>query len=503
MSALRINSVVRRLMPFGKINASRYSSSLRLSVCQGCGAPFQHHTEHALGFISAEALEKRLAGIGKYHNRTDGLAWSNDVSLPSDDVNAIPTLDHDLRLLNVDDGVTADDHFLGNASKPRARKATALICQRCYKLDHYGEVAQAHDTFAASVAQLHATLGNPLYVLVVDVTDFPAGLAPTLVEACHGKAILLVNKMDLLHKRVKGTSHANVFKASISKIARHHGLDVEQVLLTSTKSGYGLDSTFKRLHTLSQEQGRSVVLLGASNAGKSSLLNTVLASKQNSTVSATAGTTQGLMVYEFDRLYGGDPVARPASIAQLPSSVDRLIEEGAVDYLIDTPGYLNRQQLFTHVPVQASKDLLSQRLEQPRFMHVKPGQSIILGCFGHVDSLEGTDPFRIAFSMPGTVTLHRTKTARVESLLLDKHAEDWLSPPATRDDLATSEMETHVFDFTASQAERVFELTIGGLGRCLIIPQGWNKVAKLGITLPKGVAVVQTPLIDQFMRKKL
>lgn len=59
-----------------------------------------------------------------------------------------------------------------------------------------------------------------------------------------------------------------------------------------------------------------------------------------STVSATAATTQGLMVYQFDELYG-EPIARPTSIAQAADSVDDLVDAGAVGYLIDTPGYLN------------------------------------------------------------------------------------------------------------------------------------------------------------------
>jgi hypothetical protein len=46
------------------------------------------------------------------------------------------------------------------------------------------------------------------------------------------------------------------------------------------------------------------------------------------------------MVYQFDELYGG-PVARPTDIAQVADSVDKLVDAGAVGYLIDTPGFLN------------------------------------------------------------------------------------------------------------------------------------------------------------------
>ena len=41
------------------------------------------------------------------------------------------------------------------------------------------------------------------------------------------------------------------------------------------------------------------------------------------------------------------------------------------------------------------------------------------------------------------------------------------------------------FSFTASPEERVFELAIGGVGRCLVIPQGWYKTAKVQVTVPK------------------
>jgi len=64
-------------------------------------------------------------------------------------------------------------------------------------------VEQAHDTFKHSIEQLHELFTNPIYVLVVDIADFPTGIAPELVAACKGRAIVLVNKLDLLLRRLQ------------------------------------------------------------------------------------------------------------------------------------------------------------------------------------------------------------------------------------------------------------------------------------------------------------
>jgi hypothetical protein len=77
------------------------------------------------------------------------------------------------------------------------------LTYRCASGSHYGQVDKAHDTFKRSIDELHGLVTNPIYVLVVDVADFPTGIAPELVAACKGRAIIVVNKLDLLLKRLQ------------------------------------------------------------------------------------------------------------------------------------------------------------------------------------------------------------------------------------------------------------------------------------------------------------
>eukprot|EP00045_Choanoeca_perplexa_P007979 m.73083 g.73083 ORF g.73083 m.73083 type:complete len:503 (-) comp14305_c0_seq2:1263-2771(-) len=472
-----------------------HTKSIRVTSCQGCGAGFQHDFVNQPGYISSAAFEKKLLQLDQWHNRGDGL-----VKLDGNPSETLSLLNND-ELLNIEEGL--DDAMLQRFAQQPGKKPSLppVLCQRCHRLNHYGQVEAAHDTFKQSIEQLHAKFTNLIYVLVVDMADFPAGIAPELITACQGRAIIVVNKLDLLVKRLKGPNSINQFKAKVRRTAQQLGLEVEDVFLTSTRTRFGLDTIFKSLLELSTKKQRNVVLLGASNAGKSSLLNQISSSKQQSTVSATSATTQGLMVYQFDELYG-DPIARPTDIAQVPDSVEDLTDAGTVGYLIDTPGFLNTQQLFTHVPVNASMQFLAQTINKPRFVHLNPGQSVVLGCFGSIACCEGSDPFRLGFTMAQGITLHRTKTNRVTSLLASKGHEDWLAPPATVDDLATLEQEVHEFSFTASPEERVFEIAIGGVGHCLVVPHGWQKTAQLTLTVPKGVLVIQTLLFDQFLRRE-
>ena len=70
---------------------------------------------------------------------------------------------------------------------------------------HYGEAEASVDTFRRALEELSMEKAGhrPAFVLVVDLLDFPIGIAPELVEKCGGEAHVLLNKADLLRNKIK------------------------------------------------------------------------------------------------------------------------------------------------------------------------------------------------------------------------------------------------------------------------------------------------------------
>ncbi|MGE5702691.1 MAG: ribosome biogenesis GTPase YqeH [Clostridia bacterium] len=345
-----------------------------------------------------------------------------------------------------------------NKAKPGYTPKSALerevvICQRCFRIKHYNEVAPVEMTDDDFLRILNGIGGtNSLVVMVVDVFDFHGSWLRGLPRFVGNNPILLVgNKVDLLPRNI----NLNRVRNWIQHEAKERGLRSEDVLLVSAHKGMGIDELLARIGRL--RKGRDVYIVGVTNVGKSTLINRILhdygAADLEITTSPFPGTT-------LDKI-------------EIP------LEDGR--FIYDTPGIINRDQIGHMVTPTDLRALTPQSRINPKVYQLDAGQSMFIGGLARVDFVSGEhQPF--VFYVANQLYLHRTKLENADEVY-SKHRGTLLVPPASDSGKELPSFMKHTFKIDPNGPT---DLVISGLGWVAL--QG-KKPASVVIHAPKGVSV--------------
>jgi ribosome biogenesis GTPase A len=120
-----------------------------------------------------------------------------------------------------------------------------VICQRCFRIKHYNEVAPVSmedDDFLRILHGIGAT--DSLVVMVVDIFDFQGSWLRGLPRFVGKNPILLVgNKVDLLPKNI----NLNRVRNWMQHEAKERGLRPADVILVSAQKGVNIDELLARI----------------------------------------------------------------------------------------------------------------------------------------------------------------------------------------------------------------------------------------------------------------
>lgn len=168
------------------------------------------------------------------------------------------------------------------------------LCQRCFRLKHYGDTRQFVDTavgFSQVLREIRVIPGT--LVILIDLVNFDPRLLDVLSESLSDKPILLVfTKRDLLPETLSLSKIGRMVQRSLK--GRHFGiLDAVTVSVQDRRSVLALRDRLVEL------QG-DVIIAGMVNAGKSSLINALTQTDQL-TVSPHAHTTLAIQAIPFER----------------------------------------------------------------------------------------------------------------------------------------------------------------------------------------------------------
>lgn len=145
----------------------------------------------------------------------------------------------------------------------------ALICQRCYRIKHYGQNVKFAQTVATDQAIVSGLMWAQGIILVVDLMDFEASIPLDFASMTRGKKVIVaVNKTDLLPSRTP-VDEAVTWAA---KRLRYLKIAAD-VVGVSGVTGYGVDQLITRLNQVHVQRW---LVMGATNVGKSSLINQLL-----------------------------------------------------------------------------------------------------------------------------------------------------------------------------------------------------------------------------------
>lgn len=280
------------------------------------------------------------------------------------------------------------------------------ICQRCYKMIHYGQAGTIRPDPALIRQHIRkAVAQSELLVLVADFADL-TGTLPVWKDILGNKPyILVLNKIDLLPSRTKMEEILDYCRDYLTgwQFPRPEG-----IVAASGQKELGTAIIAKLIRAGSRERTK-IAFLGATNVGKSSLIKQMLqaeGSPHTPTVSKFPGTT--LALSNWDIFKGRNT-------------------------LIDTPGLVPEDRLIDKLCPKCAGRLVSTTTEiAQKLWGLKPGKALLCGGLaglinlgpvsGNPDSVNDENVF-IGFTAPGLV-IHRTDAERVGELL--SAGPDWL-----------------------------------------------------------------------------
>uniref|UniRef100_A0A8C5KLV4 Nitric oxide associated 1 n=1 Tax=Jaculus jaculus TaxID=51337 RepID=A0A8C5KLV4_JACJA len=214
------------------------------------------------------------------------------------------------------------------------------VCQRCWLLVHHQRALRlrvSREQYLRQVSSALRTPGPALVLYVVDLLDLPDALLPDLPELVGPKQLIVLgNKVDLLPQdapghlqRLRKRLWDDCVRAGLLVSPGHQGpryptVDgaadgekssnssarsrpvIKDVRLISAKTGYGVEELISALQRSWRYRG-DVYLVGSTNAGKSTLFNTLLESDyctakgteaiDRATISPWPGTTLNLLKF--------------------------------------------------------------------------------------------------------------------------------------------------------------------------------------------------------------
>ena len=290
----------REVNPFGNDETPRKQEFKVITgsmTCSGCGSNFQEDDELRPGFLPSEkyVVQTKLSKIEevqKMQEKAESSEWS-----PEDEVDWLLRQSGESKSGSddVDENAGEDDEDLINLSADEMAVKLGLdsdvltkkkpLCKRCHQLQNFGSVERNlrpgwTDEPTLSQEQFRKLLlplqeKKAVILALVDLFDFSGSVLPELDQiAGDNPVILAANKADLLPSAMGQTRAENWVRReleyqNVQSIANIGGA----VRLVSCKTGFGIMAMMEKAKKLANEMDADIYVVGAANAGKSTLVN--------------------------------------------------------------------------------------------------------------------------------------------------------------------------------------------------------------------------------------
>lgn len=361
------------------------------------------------GFLETKKILSHRKAIEVYENR--------DASKDQEVSNSLMNEGE----IALDDGSAAAFSYVAANRPPIIKKPKTLVCRRCHDLMTSGRVAPLHvpeDDYKTHIKHLKRV--SAVIVCVVDVFDLFGSIHSELRELlANSNVVLAVNKVDILPLDVKKNEAELV--GWVGRMAKDIGVTCHSIHLISAATSFGVNKLFKTIHELCVEKACEAYVVGCTNVGKSSLVNSILTGSQV-TASALPGTTLGRIPLALDGT-GARPALRhvPVSSTLRPSEIR----------IYDTPGIINKEQALFHLTPEEHKAVLPTKTITPLTFILPPGKSLLLGGLARLDYINGPDTayFTVFASSYLQRHIHCTSTSHVPDLMASHHGIELLTPP--------------------------------------------------------------------------
>jgi hypothetical protein len=340
----------KELNPFGNDETPRKAQFKLISnakTCTACGSDFQSRDETKPGYLPSEKFEiqqklVKLEEMQALKVKAETLEWT-----PEDE---IEFLIQSSGGGDVEDPNAAADIDINSIAEQMGLDLVKLaekkvICRRCHGLQNFGKVDDALRpgwTEEPTISQekfrnlLKPISEKPAVIIaLVDLFDFSGSVLRELDGiAGDNPVILAANKADLLpsqmgKQRAENWVRRELEYLGVKSIANIGGA----VRLVSCRTGDGVPELLSKARSIAEEMDCDVYVVGAANAGKSTLINYILGRDKEKEVGK-----------EVKKLRAGNRNSLKGEVTTSPLPGTTLkfikIDLGDGKSLYDTPGLL-------------------------------------------------------------------------------------------------------------------------------------------------------------------
>lgn len=346
----------------------------------------------------------------------------------------------------------SQDRFeTGFVSKKREGNDEGL-CDRCFDLRHPSQ--GTNQTLDYDFAQLlmKARDKGALFCYVFDSFSFDASIVLGLSDYIGKNILAIFTKRDILPNTLQDDVIIEKFKARLAAI----GINPVGILLVSAYQSFNFDEFFSAIEHY--RNGKDVFFVGASQVGKSTLINNFLMNYDNETgrnITSERIGTEGL------------------TLTKIPLDKDST--------LFDTPGIFNPTSILNQVERRTLKYIIPHVAVSAVEDNLKSGESMFLGALARIDN-KGPSPlnFKLYFARDVIRTKTKIERADVEFTTLCGSGE---GKPSSATVKSISDLEKNIVEIREGEDCVV---SIYGYGKLV-----FNKPnsATLEIYVPKGVTV--------------
>jgi 30S ribosome assembly GTPase len=380
------------------------------------------------------------------------------------------------------------------------------ICQRCYRLQQYGQVEsnlrpgwsqnelltpQRFENILSSIKKTKA-----IVLCLVDIFDLEGSVIPKLREiAGENPVVIGVNKIDLLPNdiseiRVRSWVHQELKRIcgfvspkdreseNFISASAENVLKLSNIHLISCATNYGLSSLMSNVIDLAKDHGNQIFVMGAANVGKSSFINYLLdpyntanenRKKKSRTPLITVSNLPGTTL-DFVKI-------------KLPNGMT----------VVDTPGLLQLGHLTSRLTTEELRQIIPRKPINAVTFRLMEKKCVLLGAVARIELLEGR-PFFFTFYVSNEVKLHVTDATKAENFIND-HIGNLIFPPQTLQRLeALGPYKVVDLEIEGDSWEKAgSDIVIPGLGFVTVTGPGKLKVR---VTVPEGTEVtLRQPLL--------
>ena len=217
------------------------------------------------------------------------------------------------------------------------------ICNRCFKLKHYGEYHVTNKDNSDYLKIINNIDSNDLVIYVTSLLNL------TIMDLSKFKNVIVVlTKRDILPKSVKDNK-------IIDYVKNHYNFkDIEVI---SSIKNYNLDNLMAKIEKYNKKK---VYLIGNTNSGKSTLLNKLIENYSESDIDITT--------------------------SMYPSTTLDTIEVKIKDIMfIDTPGIIDNGSIINYIDYKMLKKITPKKEVKPRTYQIKGKGSLVIEDLVRID----------------------------------------------------------------------------------------------------------------------